>query len=305
MKYYCIEPATKDKPGVCVLPTMREPRIMDYYDEPEEYRLALGRWVRHTKSASLPKFPTSCDRVGWFEASEKWHVHTSSYQGESDHYFDTEAEADNKYWEWATWNGNLQAHTDKPRKVIVPVEQKLPDSDDKTLTRFGMGVSESSLKKDWVEQKDERKDEVTPEEILDMHVRGHISHPLRRLILAAMKEYASREVLEFAKSDHGDEDDEVEPQPAPKEEGKIGYWIFKGDEINSFLVAILRQLSTEQMTVLRDALNERTPNKLRTESEVREIVGRTWEAAERWEIYRNTPKINPHPDKETFINGLF
>jgi hypothetical protein len=310
MKYYCITPATKDKPGVCVLPIMQEPTdfwpgfnetdtdVLNHYEEKKNI------WENHL--ASLPKFPTSCDRVGWFEASEKWHVHTSSYQGESDHYFDTEAEADNKYWEWATWNGNLQAHTDKPRKVIVPVEQKLPDSDDKTLTRFGMGVSESSLKKDWVEQKDERKDEVTPEEILDMHVRGHISHPLRRLILAAMKEYASREVLEFAKSDHGDEDDEVEPQPAPKEEGKIGYWIFKGDEINSFLVAILRQLSTEQMTVLRDALNERTPNKLRTESEVREIVGRTWEAGQQYGYYdANNANAGDIPDKETFINGLF
>jgi hypothetical protein len=207
MKYYCIEPATKDKPGVCVLPTMREPRIMDYYDEPEEYRLALGRWVRHTKSASLPKFPTSCDRVGWFEASEKWHVHTSSYQGESDHYFDTEAEADNKYWEWATWNGNLQAHTDKPRKVIVPVEQKLPDSDDKTLTRFGMGVSESSLKKDWVEQKDEPKDGLT--------VRKYM---LKRfptdefMDCPVPKEYWTV-IQDYAEAYHASK---VEPQPAPK-----------------------------------------------------------------------------------------
>ena len=59
-----------------------------------------------------------------FEAELAWHIHTSSYQGESDHYFDTEVEADKKYWEWANWNGNLQAHTDKPRQVLVPIPEK-------------------------------------------------------------------------------------------------------------------------------------------------------------------------------------
>jgi hypothetical protein len=58
MKYYCIEPATKDKPGVCVLPTMQEPRGGH-----------LGELVKYLKHIdSLEKFDTSCDRAGWFEA---------------------------------------------------------------------------------------------------------------------------------------------------------------------------------------------------------------------------------------------
>ena len=38
-----------------------------------------------------------------------------------------------------------------------------------------------------------------------------------------------------------------------------GYKILEGDEVNSFLMAILRELTTEQMIVLKDALIERTP----------------------------------------------
>jgi hypothetical protein len=126
-KYYCIEPATKDKNGVCVLPTMQEPEsgdiLIDALNSNDAVSKRVLEWEKHI-NIDLPKFLTSCDRVGWFEASEKWHVHTSSYQGESDHYFDTEAEADDKYWEWANWNGNLQAHTDKPRKFIVPQSEE-------------------------------------------------------------------------------------------------------------------------------------------------------------------------------------
>jgi hypothetical protein len=51
-----------------------------------------------------------------------------------------------------------------------------------------------------------------------------------------------------------------------------------------------------------------------TESEVREIVGRTWESAVKWEWVENRNQervdegsdhwVNPCPDKETFINGV-
>jgi hypothetical protein len=50
------------------------------------------------------------------------------------------------------------------------------------------------------------------------------------------------------------------------------------------------------------------------ENPVREIVGRTWEAAIKWEWVENrnqervdegsTHWVNPCPDKETFINGV-
>jgi hypothetical protein len=270
MKYYCITPATKDKPGVCVLPIMQEPTdfwpgfnetdtdVLNHYEEKKNI------WENHL--ASLPKFPTSCDRVGWFEASEKWHVHTSSYQGESDHYFDTEAEADNKYWEWATWNGNLQAHTDKPRKVIVPVEQKLPDSDDKTLTRFGMGVSESSLKKDWVEQKDEPKDGLT--------VRKYM---LKRfptdefMDCPVPKEYWTV-IQDYAEAYHASK---VEPQPAPKEDSPEAAEVLKKHIGN---VSGFHKLTEWHRKFILAAMKEYAESKY-TESEVREAFSEGYEAA--------------------------
>jgi hypothetical protein len=244
-KFYCIEPATKDKDGVCVLPTMQEPELGYATVKPviEQYHKDLEEWEKHLESL-LPKFPTSCDRAGWFEGREQYQENFFQENGK-----------DRVWRDCDKWEYNMTSDEYR-RKFIVP------QSEEKDLASI---PNEEDKQK---EQKDEPKD--------------------------GFRNYLAKALAP-----------KVEPQPAPKEEGKIGYWIFKGDEINSFLVAILRQLSTEQMTVLRDALNERTPNKLRTESEVREIVGRTWEAAERWEIYRNTPKINPHPDKETFINGLF
>jgi hypothetical protein len=61
MKYYCITPATKDKDGVCVLPTMEKPK---FYGSTYEDMTAHSKWQRHI--TSLPKSPTSCERVGWF-----------------------------------------------------------------------------------------------------------------------------------------------------------------------------------------------------------------------------------------------
>jgi hypothetical protein len=72
-KYYCIEPATKDKPGVAVLPTMQEPESWEHFKKcyplDKAHQMACNNFKSHL--ASLPKFPTSCDRVGWFEASEE------------------------------------------------------------------------------------------------------------------------------------------------------------------------------------------------------------------------------------------
>jgi hypothetical protein len=73
-KFYCIEPATKDKDGVCVLPTMQEPLDWPGFYEVDtdvlnHYNNKRNVWEAHL--ASLPKFPTSCDRVGWFEGEEQ------------------------------------------------------------------------------------------------------------------------------------------------------------------------------------------------------------------------------------------
>jgi hypothetical protein len=70
-KFYCIEPATKDKDGVCVLPTMEEPQnSAEYYSalsfqQEIEADERLSKWGQHLRT--IEKFPTSCDRVGWFE----------------------------------------------------------------------------------------------------------------------------------------------------------------------------------------------------------------------------------------------
>lgn len=116
MKYLMISP------GLCVRPTMEKPVDQGLVMNRQSFNVAVQRFNEHAES--LTKLPTTCTLpVGeWFEGEEKWHVHTSSYQGEGNHYFDTEREADKKYDEWSKYNGQLQCHTDKPRKVIVPDE---------------------------------------------------------------------------------------------------------------------------------------------------------------------------------------
>lgn len=42
-------------------------------------------------------------------------------------------------------------------------------------------------------------------------------------------------------------------------ENETGYIIIKGDEVNSFLAAIMRHLDSEQMICLRDKIIRRTP----------------------------------------------
>jgi hypothetical protein len=75
MKFYCIIPATKDKEGVCVLPTMQEPEILNLEQrlllstiEQIRYEDSHKLFRKHIK-VDLPKFPTSCDRVGWFKGN--------------------------------------------------------------------------------------------------------------------------------------------------------------------------------------------------------------------------------------------
>jgi hypothetical protein len=71
MNFYCIEPATKDKPGVCVLPTMEEPKPPLQHNNHYwaiQYSRHIKEWDEYQQHIrSLEKFPTSCGRVGWFE----------------------------------------------------------------------------------------------------------------------------------------------------------------------------------------------------------------------------------------------
>jgi hypothetical protein len=80
----------------------------------------------------------------------------------------------------------------------------------------------------------------------------------------------------------------VEPQPAPKED--------------------LHPLDTYNVQVLQSRLLKAEMELDNLKSEVREIVGRTWEAA----VERNEDEMasealgfeTKHPDKETFIDGV-
>jgi hypothetical protein len=130
MKYYCIEPATKDKPGVCVLPTMQEPRgdvgvnvVTDIF---------LVKWYEHL--ASLPKFDTSCDRAGWFEGREQYQENFFQENGK-----------DRVWRDCDKWEYNMTSDEYR-RKFIVP------QSEEKDLASI---PNEEDKQK---EQKDEPKD---------------------------------------------------------------------------------------------------------------------------------------------------
>jgi hypothetical protein len=130
MKYYCIEPATKDKPGVCVLPTMQDPRgdvgvnvVTDIF---------LVKWYEHL--ASLPKFDTSCDRAGWFEGREQYQENFFQENGK-----------DRVWRDCDKWEYNITSDEYR-RKFIVP------QSEEKDLASI---PNEEDKQK---EQKDEPKD---------------------------------------------------------------------------------------------------------------------------------------------------
>jgi len=51
----------------------------------------------------------------------------------------------------------------------------------------------------------------------------------------------------------------AQPTPAPVPEKAKGYLVYENNKVNSILTACLKELDTEQMIALRDALAERTP----------------------------------------------
>jgi hypothetical protein len=113
MKYYCIEPATKDKEGVCVLPTMQEP-VKNHYDFNRDtaiaHSLEMNNWKNHL--ASLPKFPTSCDRKGWFEGREQYQENFFQEKGK-----------DRVWQDCDKWEFNMTSDEYR-RKFIVPQSEE-------------------------------------------------------------------------------------------------------------------------------------------------------------------------------------
>lgn len=80
-------------------------------------------------------------RVGDNDFDLKWKVHTSSYQGDADHYFDTYREASYKYLEWSKYNGQLQCKTDEPVLLAIPKPEQKPNI-------AVIGAGEPSLKEE-------------------------------------------------------------------------------------------------------------------------------------------------------------
>jgi hypothetical protein len=118
MKYYCIEPATKDKDGVAVLPTMGKPRWRDTgsssaYERKMQFQKEEFKWDAHIRS--LEKFPTSCDRVGWFEATEKHEGFSYSFSHEM---------GERAKWEVITKEEYEKARPTYRRKFIVPQSEE-------------------------------------------------------------------------------------------------------------------------------------------------------------------------------------
>ena len=113
-----------------VIPTMDKPTDQQYISmDSYTSEKMLEAYTEHI--ASLPIVAPLPEELNHLKDGEevrgwrvKWHVNAQSYQGSTDHYFETEKQANEKYDEWSKWDGNLQAFTTKPRKVIVPVEQK-------------------------------------------------------------------------------------------------------------------------------------------------------------------------------------
>jgi hypothetical protein len=121
MKFYCIIPATKDKEGVCVLPTMQEPEILNLEQrlllstiEQIRYEDSHKLFRKHIK-VDLPKFPTSCDRVGWFEATEKHEGFSYSFSHEM---------GERAKWEVITKEEYEKARPTYRRKFIVPQSEE-------------------------------------------------------------------------------------------------------------------------------------------------------------------------------------
>jgi hypothetical protein len=127
MKYYCLTPATKDKPGVCVLPPLHESVNPSDFDH-------IDKKVLMENFAPLEKFPTSCDRVGWFEGREQYQENFFQENGK-----------DRVWRDCDKWEYNMTSDEYR-RKFIVP------QSEEKDLASI---PNEEDKQK---EQKDEPKD---------------------------------------------------------------------------------------------------------------------------------------------------
>jgi hypothetical protein len=335
MKYYCIEPATKDKDGVCVLPPLHEsvnPSDFDHIDT----KVLLENF------APLEKFPTSCDRVGWFSGELDYQIF-SGWDGWTSEiravYDKTDAKDRRKFIvpkseekdvpsipNWEVSNDPL-VNKFLNEKNMIPYDQKITDLLE-DFSKWQQGTEAG--KQNPVEQKDEPKDEYAElcKEITRLQEKydenGYDCPPIIKL--QRMEQHIDLAFENFKKMA------KVEPQPALKEEELKADWPRKVFNEKALLQEVIKVWGEygAHADVLKELI-KRAATKTYTESEVREIVGRTWERCcaqlladisltltnpdnlkkAGWNdsvVLRavgETIKNFPFPDKETFINGLF
>jgi hypothetical protein len=230
MKYYCIEPATKDKDGVAVLPTMGKPRWRDTgsssaYERKMQFQKEEFKWDAHIRS--LEKFPTSCDRVGWFEATEKHEGFSYSFSHEM---------GERAKWEVITKEEYEKARPTYRRKFIVP------QSEEKVLASVP----------NW---------EVSNDPLVNKFLNEKNMIPYDQKITDLLEDFSKW-------------------QQAKEAWRKIEIYKEEGERYKKAYEELSEQ--------------------------VREIVGRTWEAGQQYGYYdANNANAGDIPDKETFINTLF
>jgi hypothetical protein len=182
MKYYCIEPATKDKPGLCILPTMQEPELKNCLNPHNEK--SYQDYKRYIDS--LEKFPTSCERVGWFEALEQFQEYQNG--------------------KWV--NGQIRDTANTYRWFIVPQSE---EKDGPSVHELMDYREEKAGKQNPVEQKDEPKDET---DVLKTALDVMFENRALRLLLADATGLTHCESVETYRKYLP----KVEPQPAKIED---------------------------------------------------------------------------------------
>jgi hypothetical protein len=293
MKYYCIESATKDKPGVCVLPTMQEPEkgvyILTIPEDRKAYYKALDD-VQSFKNhlASLPKFPTSCDRAGWFEASEERY----------------ETKLGSAWYRCSKWvYDNAVRRGASVRKFIVPQSKEGAIKELKEITNghWDKFNSNEEINKELGRESEEK--DLAPEE-WSVRVRYTLSYGHKDTVLVFDHKPTECEIEQNV--DHW-----AKQKGLGQRHGCSAEW---GDPVltseRDVLPSLTRKADHGTEAGKQTPVEQKDEPRTYTESEVMEIVDRTWEAADTWGFRCARMEFgdvadNPFPDKETFINTLF
>jgi hypothetical protein len=309
MKFYCIIPATKDKEGVCVLPTMQEPTRFPFlgYTERLVQNHKLKEWNEHL-SSRLP-FPTSCDRVGWFSGESiveifvngKWQP-TGGRTGVIPEEYRREfivpqsEEKDLAPEEWSVRVRYTLSYGHKDTVLVFdhkPTECEIEQNVDHWAKQRGLGqrhgcsaewgdpvlTSERDVLPSLTRKADQEAGKQNPVEQKDEPKDGLTvrKYMLKRfptdefMDCPVPKEYWTV-IQDYAEAYHASK---VEPQPAPKEDSPEAAEVLKKHIGN---VSGFHKLTEWHRKFILAAMKEYAESKY-TESEVREAFSEGYEAA--------------------------